>query len=150
MKRSTIGLILAGILLLALSNSTLGQVGVGLKVPSTEVFVATTLSDGLMIEAGVPILALTNGVFTVVVDGKLMISSFNVADRPLIPFVGAGVAVTPFATALIISPHGMAGMEFRLGEPHLALFLELGAGVAFTSVGMVVGFNGQAGARLSF
>jgi len=150
MKRVFAAVIIVGLMVCTVSDPSFGQLGVGFKVPSTEVFVATTLSSGLLLEAGVPVRPLTNGVFTVIVDGKLMISSFNVAGLLLVPFLGAGVAVTPLSAVVLVSPHGLVGAEFRLREPNLALFLELGVGVAFTSLGIAVGFSGQAGARLSF
>lgn len=133
-----------------ISGTAFGQFGVGLKLPSSEAFVATTFSDGFLIEGGVPILGLINGVLTIVVDGKLMFAPLSLGDVPLIPFMGAGMGLTPLGDTLIISPHGLAGLEYRLPEPPLAFFAEVGAGIAFTPLGVSLSFGGQIGARLGF
>lgn len=68
----------------------------------------------------------------------------------LTPYVGAGASLVIVESVVIFSPHGLGGLEFRLGELPLIPFVELRVGMSFGEFGIGFGFAPQIGARFAF
>lgn len=138
------------IVFVALAGSTAtAQLGIGIKLPSTQVFIANHLSDGTLIEIGASIGALSNSIISIGVAGKLFFDPVEIGIM-LKPFVGVGVVATVLNSAIFFSPFALAGTEYLLPDSHLSFFAEVGVGLTFGALGIGIAPGGQIGARFDF
>jgi hypothetical protein len=128
------------------ADTASGQLGVGTKIPSAEVFVAL-VSEQAILEVGV-IPGFLGGAIALVADGKLLFG--ELADLPLWPFVGAGITISLTGQAIFFSPHALGGLEFRFTDIPLSLFGEVGVSLTFGALGIGLVPGGQIGARFDF
>lgn len=138
------------VLFLSIAGSTAyAQLGMGIKLPSTQVFISNKLSDGTLIEIGASISALSNSIISIGAAGKLYFDSVEIGIM-LQPCVGVGVVATVLNSAIFFSPLALAGVEYRLPESQLSFFAEVGVALTFGTLGIGIAPGGQIGARFDF
>jgi hypothetical protein len=164
MKKLLGSFVAFGLLLAIVATPVQAQIGVGIKIPPLilpQVYVSFWLNEEatLLMELGGS-LSIFGSASSISVAGmaKLFLDTMSIADINLHPFLsgGVGVAIASFSvpglggsSTLLLSGSGGGGMEYRLDDFPLALFVEASVGLTVVPI-FAFGVGGAIGARFEF
>jgi len=144
-----LGLAVLVLMIAGFSHDGMAQLGIGIKVPSTTVFIANHIDANTLFEIGASISALSNSVIALSADGKIYFSSVG-SQLVLEPFIGAGVGVSFIDSTIYFSPFVLAGADAPIPNSPITAFFELGLSLSFSTFGIGFTPGGEFGMRLDF
>ena len=136
MKKFLVVLSLAFVINVVSVGETFGQLGLGIKLPSTEVFISNFLDDGTLIELGVSLASLSNASIVMSGTGKLLLSPAEIGVV-LRPFFGLGTNVSFVLDGVLIRPYFSLGVETPVPDSRISAFLEMSMAVGFSRGGIL-------------
>jgi len=144
-----LGLAVLVLMIAGFSHDGMAQLGIGIKVPSTTVFIANHIDANTLFEIGASLEALSNSVISLSGSGKIYFSSVG-SVIILEPFIGAGTGITFQNSAIFFRPFVLAGADAPIPNSPLTALFELGLGLTFDTLGIGVRPGFEAGLRFDF